>query len=206
MLTKKQLKILGIFLKNTFREYTFREIKELSKEKSNSRMQNAIKTFLKEDIITERVIGKFKLYSINHKNDKVYSYFDILIKENLNQRIKYTLNILEEGLLRHTFFYSLVIFGSYSINEQKSNSDLDIAVFIENEKDKKIIEAVLNSANNKSLITIDGFAITKNDFLEMLKIDEENLGKQIARKHLLIHNSPIFYSLLKEGIKNGFKL
>ena len=43
-------------------------------------------------------------------------------------------------------------------------------------------------------------------FLEMLKVDAENLGKQIARKHLIIHNPLIFYSLLKEGMKNGFRI
>jgi len=39
----------------------------------------------------------------------------------------------------------------------------------------------------------------------MLKADNENLGKQIARKHLAIYNSNIFYSLLKKGIKDGFR-
>ena len=43
------------------------------------------------------------------------------------------------------------------------------------------------------------------EFLEMLMVDEENLGKQIARKHLSIYNPHIFYSLLKKGIKNGFR-
>ena len=32
----------------------------------------------------------------------------------------------------------------------------------------------------------------------MLNDDEENLGKQIARKHLAVHNHQIFYDLIKE--------
>ena len=58
----------------------------------------------------------------------------------------------------------------------------------------------------KSLIKLDGHVITKDEFLEMLRVDYENLGKEIVRKHLVIHNPVIFYSLIKEGIKNGFKL
>ncbi len=208
MITRKQLKILSVFLKNEFREYTYKEIKELSKEKSNSIIQNAIKSFLKENLIIERKLGTSKLYLINHNNLKIYNYFEIYINENLHKEVKYTLNLLGESLNKNakSFFYSIVIFGSYATGEQTKKSDLDIAVFIEDDEKKKIIENILYSLNTKSILKVDGHAITQREFLEMLKIDQENLGKQIARKHLIIHNSQIFYSLLKEGIKNGFKL
>ena len=83
---------------------------------------------------------------------------------------------------------------------------MDVAVFIEQEDKRKIVEAVFKSMEIKSLIKIHGHAITKDEFLEMLKVDYENLGKEIARKHLIIHNPAIFYSLIKEGEKHGFKL
>ncbi|MEK6860229.1 MAG: nucleotidyltransferase domain-containing protein [Nanoarchaeota archaeon] len=208
MITKKQLKILSVFLRNEFREYTYKEIRELSKEKSNSVIQNAIKSFLKEDLIIERKIGTSKLYLINHNNNKVYSYFEIYINENLGKEVKYTLNLLEESLNLNlkSFFYSIVIFGSYATGEQTKKSDIDIAVFIFGDGKKKITENVLHSLNTKSILKVDGHAITQEEFLEMLKIDQENLGKQIARKHLIVYNPQIFYSLIKEGMKNGFKL
>jgi predicted nucleotidyltransferase len=208
MITKKQLKIFSIFLKNEFREYTYKEIKELSKEKSNSIIQNAIKSFLKENLIIERKLGTSKLYLINHNNNKVYSYFETYINENLSNEVRYTLELLEEGLNKNTgsFFYSVVIFGSYASREETKKSDLDIAVFIQDEEKKKMIENVLHSLNTKSILKVDGHAITQKEFLEMLKNNQENLGKQIARKHLIVYNPQIFYSLIKEGIKNGFKL
>jgi len=206
MLTKKQLKILNLFSKNIFREYSYKEIKELSKEKSNSIIQDSIKAFLKEELITERKIGTSKLYLINHNNNKVYSYFEIFNRETLPKQVLNSVKGLEETLDKHTFFYSIVIFGSYSIGEQKKNSDLDIAIFIEQEDKRKIAEVVFKSMETKSLYKIDGHAITKDEFLEMLKVEYENLGKEIARKHLIIHNPIIFYSLIKEGIKHGFKL
>src|SRR3989344_3501297 len=206
MLTKKQLKILNTFQRNKFKEITWKQVKELSKEKSSSVIQNAIKSFLTERLITERKIGTSKLYSVNHKNNKVYTYFETFNKENLPKQVLKAINELEDSLDKHTFFYSIIIFGSYALGEQKKDSDLDIAVFIEQEDKRKIVEAVFKSMELKSILKIHGHVITKDEFLEMLKVDYENLGKEIARKHLIIHNPIIFYSLIKEGMKNGFKL
>jgi predicted nucleotidyltransferase len=208
MITKKQLKILSVFFENLFREYSFKEIKKLSKEKSNSIIQNSIKAFLSEELIIERKIGTSKLYLLNNKNEKIYSYFDIFTQENslIDKLLKKSINIIKEELSKYTYFYSLVVFGSYSKGEQKNNSDFDIAVFIENEDKRKVIKSALNSAELKSIIKLDAHVITKDEFLEMLKVDYENLGKEIARKHLVIYNQRIFYSILREGINHGFKL
>ena len=206
MLTKKQLIILNIFQRNEFKELSWKKVKELSEEKSSSVIQDAIKAFLTEELITEEKIGTSKLYAVNHKNNKVYVYFETYNRENLPKQVLKSIRELEDSLDKHTFFYSIVIFGSYVIGEQKKDSDLDISVFIEQEDKRKIVEAVFKSMELKSLIKLDGHVITKDEFLEMLRVDYENLGKEIVRKHLVIHNPVIFYSLIKEGIKNGFKL
>ena len=78
---------------------------------------------------------------------------------------------------------------------------MDIAVFLENTPEKN-----LNTVKLKSLIELDLHIITTTEFLEMLKNKEENLGKQIARKHLAIHNQRIFYDLINEGMNNGFRI
>lgn len=206
MLTGKQLKILNLFNGNLFREYTFKELKKSLKEKSNSILQNAIKQFLKENLITERKIGTSKLYRINHQNDKIYTYLNIITKENLHGLAKKSIEIIKNELNKKTYFYSLVLFGSYANNKQTSKSDLDIAVFIEKDKQKKIIKAVLNSAEDKTLLKLDSHVISKDEFLKMLKAEYANLGKDIATNHLAIYNPNIFYSILKEGIKNGFRI
>src|SRR3989344_2272511 len=206
MLTKKQLRILNIFKRNEFKELPWNKVKELSRENSSSVIQNAIKSFLTEELITEKKIGTSKLYAINHKNNKVYSYFETYNKEILPKQVLKSIKELEDSLDKHTPFYSIVIFGSYASGEQKKDSDLDLAVFIEQEDKRRIVEAVFKSMETKSFIKIDGHVITKDEFLEMLKVDYENLGKEIARKHLIIHNPVIFYSLIKDGAKHGFKL
>ena len=197
---------MNIFQRNEFKEITWKQVKELSKEKSSSVIQDAIRAFLTEGLITEKKIGTSKLYLVNHQNNKIYTYFEAFNKENLPKQALKTINELENSLDSHTFFYSIVIFGSYAIGDQKKDSDLDIAVFIEQEDKIKIVEAVFKSMELKSLLKIHGHVITKDEFLEMLKVDYENLGKEIAKKHLIIHNPVIFYSMLKDGMKHGFKL
>ena len=204
MLTKKQLKIFNIFARNTFREYSFKEIKVLSKKKSNSLLQNAIKKFLDENLVSEKKIGTSKLYKINHDNDKVFDYLDISINDNLPKLVKRSLYIIKNELDKYLFFYSLVIFGSYVNKSNKEKSDLDIAIFTS--KTEKNIKIAMNSAQNKSLLDLDFHHITAKDFLEMLKVDYENLGKEIARKNLPVCNNRIFYKLVLRGIKNGFKV
>ena len=206
MLTKKQLNILNIFQENKFKELSWKQVKKLSGENSSSVIQGAIKAFLEEELISEKKIGTSKLYAVNLKNNQVYNYFETYNKENLPKQVLKSVKQLEETLDKHTFFYSLAIFGSYAVHEQKKNSDLDIAVFIEQEDKRKIVEAAFKSMEIKSLLKIEGQVITKDEFLEMLKVDYENLGKEIARKHLIVHNPVIFYSLIKGGMKHGFKL
>lgn len=205
MLTKKQLKIFEPLTRNILKEYSIKEIKESSAEKSNNAMALALKKIKEENLVIERRVGKSLLYTLNTDNELVFHYLAILNTKNLSKVVERAIARIEEEIEQHTAFYSLIIFGSYALGKQTKESDLDIAVFIEKESEKKIIESALKSAELKTPLKIHGHAITKNEFLEMLKVDYENLGKQIARKHLSKHNAPIFYSLLKEGIKNGFR-
>ena len=103
-------------------------------------------------------------------------------------------------------FVSIVIFGSYAEGKQKEKSDLDIALFVNSVEDKKNCELSMKSAELKSILKIDAHIITKDEMLQMLKDKHENLGKQIAYKHFAIQNPMIFYSILAEGMGNGFKI
>lgn len=206
MITKKQLKILEPFTKEAFREYAIKEIKSKSNEKSNNSIHLGLKKFKEENLVKERLIGKSKLYTLNLEENKIFYYIGLINSEKLPKSAQKTISLIKAETEKYTSFFSIVVFGSYSIGEQKKDSDLDIAVFIENEETKKKVQLALNSAKLKSVIKIDPHAISQEEFLEMLKVDYANLGKEIARKHLSIYNPQIFYSLLNKGVKNGFNL
>jgi len=205
MLTESQLKILEPLTRNMLKEYSIKEIKEFSSEKSNNALSLALKKFKDENLVKERRIGRSLLYTLDIDNDLVFNYITLVNTKKLPKSALRAIERIKEDVEKHTSFFSIVVFGSYAIGKQTKASDLDVAVFIEEENKRKIIEAAIKSSELKTPLEIHSNVISKEEFLEMLKIDNENLGKQIARKHLSIYNPHIFYSLLKRGVKNGFR-
>ena len=122
MLTPKQIKIFEAFLRRPYKELTYREIKEHSKEKSNSLIQKALIKFLAEDLVMKRTMGNIMLYSVNLRNHTVFSYFDIVIKEKMSSVVKKTLSIVQEEISTIEFA-CLVIFGSYAEGKSGAKSD-----------------------------------------------------------------------------------
>ena len=205
MITEKQLKIFEAFAKRPFAEFTRKQIKKDTKQKSNNALALTINRLKKEEILAERKIGKNGILTLNMANDLTVQYIALSNNKRLDKTAKTVITRINEEIAAITPFYSLTVFGSYAVNEQKESSDLDIAIFIETKNKQKQIEAALNSARMKTLIKIDSHIIPKKEMIEMLTNDEENLGKQIARKHLAVHNPQIFYEIIKEGIKHGFR-
>ena len=205
MLTENQLRIFEPLTKNMLKEYSIKEIKEYCGEKSNNALALALKKFKEENLVKERRVGRSLLYTINIENDLVFNYIQWINTKKLPKEALRAIERIKEDVEKHTSFFSIVVFGSYATGKQTKDSDLDFAVFIEEESKRKTIEAAIKSSELKTPLEIHGHVISKKEFLEMLKADNENLGKQIARKHLSIYNSHIFYSLLKKGIKNGFR-
>lgn len=205
MLTKKQLKIFEVIAKKPFAEYTRKEVKKDSKEKSNNALALAINLLKKEEVLIERKIGKSGLLTLNLENDLAFYYLALCNNNRISHNVKLALESLKKELSEDTPFYSIIIFGSYASGEQKKDSDLDVGVFIENEDKRKQIDALANSAKLKSVLEMDVHVIPRAEMIEMLTNKEENLGKQIARKHLAVYNHMIFYEIIKEGMKHGFR-
>ena len=205
MITEKQLKTFEVFAKAPFAEHTRKQIKKESKEKSNNALALAINLLKKEGVLMEKKVGKSGLLSLNLGSDLTFYYLALCNNKRISQTVRIAVQMLKEEINQCTKFYSIVIFGSYAASEQKQDSDLDVAVFIETEDKRKRIEAAINSAKLKSQLELDAHVITKAEMVEMLTNDEENLGKQIARKHLAVYNHQIFYEIVKEGMKHGFR-
>ena len=195
VLTKQQLQIFRALIEYPWNELTRKQIKEISKEKSNNMLSNAIESFKTNNLINERTIANTKLYSLNFSNELVYSYISIANFENLEQEVKISLNILEECI--NTPFYSIILFGSRTQNEHTSDSDLDVAIITQKKPDTRTAEL-------KAPLKLDIHTINQKEMQQMLKAKEENLGKQIARTHLALVNPGIFYKIILDT--NGFSI
>lgn len=206
MLTAKQLNIFQAFARQPFGEFTRKALKEAAQEKSNNALSIAVKAFAGEKLIVERKVGKSSLFSLNWDNAKVYHYIALANEARMSAILQRVTQIVRVVVDQTTQFYSLVVFGSFAMGEQRETSDVDVAVFIEHDVLRKRLVAALKDAEMKSPLPLDAHVITAAEFLEMLTNDEENLGKEIAGKHLAVRNAQLFYGLLQGGIKHGFHI
>ena len=203
MLTKEQLNIFSVFKKDIFTNLTFKQIKQKSRQKSNNIVQIALKEFQKQEIVKTKETGDVTTYNLNLNNNLTLSYLNLINESEINKS-KIQKNILydiQNRIFNHTEFFILIVFGSYAKNEATKKSDLDIAVIVESEHTKKEIIPFLETIKRREVLRIDYHIFTRVEFLEMLKADFENVGKQIF-KSSIVHYEYIPYCNLIKGTKN----
>ena len=199
MLTKGQLNILSVFKRDIFAVLTFKQIKQQSRQKSNNIVQIALKEFQKQDIVKTKETGDVTTYSLNLNNNLTLSYLNLINESEIGKSIIPT-NILENvqnRIFKHTEFFILIVFGSYAKNEATKKSDLDIAVIVESEDTKKEITPFLGTIKRREVIQIDYHIFTRVEFLEMLRADFENLGKQIFKSSIIYYGYIPYCNMIK---------
>ena len=203
MLTKQQLALLGVFKKDLFASLTFKQIKEESKQKSNNTVQIALKQFKEQDLVNTKATGDVTTYYLNLNNNPTLSYLNLINDLEIQKRKfpKEILSEIQKRISKQTNFFILIIFGSYAKNKATEKSDLDIAVIIESEQTKKEIIPLLETVKRREIKPIDYHVFTREEFLEMLNAESENVGKQIY-KNSIIYYGFIEYCNMIRGRKN----
>ena len=67
---------------------------------------------------------------------------------------------------------------------------MDIAIIVESEQTKKDIAPILETIKRREITSVDYHIFIKNEFLQMLNDEMENVGKQIYK------NSIIYYGFI----------
>lgn len=187
VLTKNELRIFSKF--RPFHVYAGNDLKGTS----NNALTIALKRFKEYDLIQEKQLGRSKVYRLNLEIPLTIT----LLEMNNLLSLSIPLNLILKDL---TPFTTVAVFGSYASGTQKKESDLDI-VILSNSNTK----AIKNTMNrNRLTIPMDAHVFTPAQFMEMLEGKEENLGKQIMRNHKAVHNSSIFYEIVKDAARNIF--
>src|SRR3989344_2051490 len=200
MLTKQQLNILSVFKNDLFASLTFKQIKEESRQKSNNIVQIALKEFKKQDLLKIEVTGDVNTYSLNLNNNATLSYLNLINDLEIQKR-KFPKEILleiQKKISKATNFFILIVSGSYAKNKATEKSDLDIAVIVESEQTKKEIIPLLETVKRREIKPIDYHVFTREEFLEMLRADFENVGKQIFKKNIIYYGYiPYCYLIMR---------
>ena len=203
MLTKEQLNILSVLKKDIFASLTFKQIKQQSRQKSNNIVQIALKEFQKQNLTEAKATGDVTTYSLNLNNNLTPSYLNLIneIEVGKSEVPKNILEGIKNRIFKHTEFFILIVFGSYAKGKATQKSDLDIALIVGLEQTKKEIAPYLETIKRREIIPIDYHMFTRIEFLEMLKAEVENIGKQIF-KSSIVYYGYIAYCNLIRGRKN----
>ena len=141
--------------------------------------------------------GNIKLVSLNQEDDITKTYL-ILAERNgteqffdKNPELKVLKKDLSEGR------YSLILFGSRAEGQEREKSDIDLCII--NKDGKKNI----NFSKFELLfkLEINPVYLKENEFKLMLKEEEQNLAKEIIKKHIILYGEEYFWNLIwKNGI------
>ena len=204
MISNEKIRLLEVWRKNPFRELSVAEIMKETKKKTKTWIFNALKLLVNNNILKSTRKANLDIYSLNLKNPLSLQLLQYLeVQNNLNfQQLEVISEIIEKIPIKNC---SIIVFGSYAASKQTKNSDLDICILVDNKEAEKKIKPYVNEIKLNYPIKIDEHYITFEDFVKMFLREEENLAKQIFIKRRLFYNSEIYYQLLKEAHKNGFR-
>jgi len=204
MRTDEKIRVLEAWRKNPFSNLSRMEIMKSLNKKTKTWIFNTLKQLVKNKILNSNRKSNLDIYSLNLSNPISLKILDFLeIQESINfERLDIISEMIDKIPLKG---YCLIVFGSYAENKQKKDSDIDISIFVNDKEDEKKIKPYINEIKLNYKIKIDEHYILFNEFIEMLTKSEENLGKQIFRKHKIFYNSDIYYNLIKGAYKNGFR-
>jgi len=204
MMQKEKIKLLRAWRKNPFDRLSISEIMKLSGKTTKPWVFNSLNLLTRYKFLILEKKGNINLYSLNLNNPFLIQTLQYLeAQANLSfPKLEVISETVNEVPIKN---YCLLVFGSYAENKQKDVSDLDMCFLIEDKYTEKKIRPYFNGIKQNYQVNIDEHYVTFRDFVRMLLRDEENLGKQIFRKHILFFNAEIYYQLVKEAYKNGFR-
>lgn len=196
-LEKTDYEVLSLLIENINKEYSIKELADKLK-RPYVKIHSSIKRLVRQGIISELVKGKSHYCSVNYKkNIDVVCFIDSQkAKEFLRKNKK--INIVISEIINSIKFpnYSLVLFGSYAKGNADKHSDVDIAI-ITSDENKEEIERVINAIKRLSSLEIHSVGFTYKNFIEMLKSNEMNVGKEIVKSHIIIKGCEQFYDCME---------
>lgn len=198
----KEYWIIESFTRRLWEPLTFKQVKKLSKNKSDNYVHKTLKKFVKAEILMEKKIGNSVLYSVN-TNTKAMNILGF-VAEYKSTTIKHIPPIKNIIKKINTAYYSLIITGSYARNQQNKDSDLDLVIICDDKRNPQSIRAQINFESEISIPQIHPYVFTQSQFLEMLTNKEENYGKETAKNSIIITGGKQYFDILQEAIKNGF--
>lgn len=197
MLTKTQEQILVFLLSNPEEQLTIRGIAKRL-DKSYTLVYNNIADLKKRNIIRKQDVPPGQIIKLN-EFAPTDIFVDIEFKRKKDFLKKYPwIQIMLEDLLASSenLFFVIIVFGSYAKGTQTTKSDLDLLIIVQDKKEIKGIENVIQKVYIKVKKSLNFVDI--NDFKEMIQnTNELNIGNEARKYHIILYGVEEYYQLLK---------
>lgn len=183
------LKLIQTLGKNLNNEIPIRQLSKESKVPYTT-AHRLIKN--NKDIFIINKKGNIKLCSLNLKDDITKNYLILSERKEAESFIKKQpqLKVLKKELPKRD--YSLILFGSRAEGKNREKSDVDLCII--NKEGKKNI----NFSKFELLfkLEINPIYLSDKEFKHMLKDEEQNLAKEIIKKHIILYGEEYFWNLI----------
>lgn len=141
--------------------------------------------------------GNIKLVSLNLKDSITKNYLILAERSESDYFLKKEsqFKVLKGEIPKGD--YSLILFGSRAEGEGREKSDIDLCII--NKDGKKNV----NFSKFELLfkVEINPVYLSNKEFKQMLKEEEQNLAKEIIKKHIILYGEEYFWNLIwKNGI------
>ena len=174
-----EIKILKLLLSRKEEKFTIKKISEILNINYRIAYEKAI-ILEKEDLLIITKAGNSKLCEFSHNfNNKVFE---------AEYERKRELFKNKDFLVIH----NRLLFGSYARNEQSKNSDIDILVIGENEKE---VQKTLSILPDKIHLT----QVTYENFVHMAKSNEFSVVSEAIKNNIILVGIEEYYRLLKNA-------
>jgi len=139
--------------------------------------------------------GNIKLVSLNLKDSITKNYLILSERNESDSFLKKEpqFRVLKEEVPK--WDYLLILFGSRAEGKGREKSDIDLCII--NKDGKKNI----NFSKFELLfkVEINPIYLSNKEFRYMLKEQEQNLAKEIIKKHIILYGEEYFWSLIWEN-------
>ncbi len=190
VMNSEKLNILRLLIENPEKEFSIRQT-ALKRKINYKSAYNAIFKLKKENIVDVKKHGNTSIVKFNFNfNESVYLAESRRMKDFLkNKDFKILYRRLKE--IKNPFFIC-VVFGSYAKGKAQKGSDLDLCVITNDKKVSSEIHTVLDITP----FEIHYIEFTPEEFIEMLKTTEFNVGKEIVKNRVILKGIEDFYELM----------
>ncbi len=166
-------------------------------------LSRLIKRLSKQELINVEKKGNNYLCRINLKYSLLKHHL-IIASEEITQDYLNKQPII--SIMRKTIMQyapkttTALLFGSYAQNKQEKYSDIDLVFISKNKKNLPQLKKELSHLEKLYDKEINILIFTPNQFQEMLKAEEENVGKQIFKNNIILYNPEQFWEVALNGL------